>query len=372
MSASDEGTTSPDGHHHHHHHAAPAAALPPGLAPGDFWVACGHHLCDRDEQGRILGTPDLWRAFCARPELLPPEEACAAERALHAALLADPLRDVAPAAVAALADADARENFSVFLRFRDRVAAQPTLEAAWLALYREGVAGVPPVFLQMLTHLVVRAAMEGIGDPFQLRAAELLFRPQRVGIHQGALLLADEEVVAMRAAGGDYGALGQLLVEAGAPPRQVELDVLSTENGHLYPGRSDAHDFALDIAEGRPGQHALARALERVCAHLLGETVSIRPVPVIEDRHWSWHVGLDAEATSIANDLWQGREVAQARLARIVWLGVLEFAEASRVLPQVAGKPVYLVLAMDAAQRLRLKPQNLLAGLPLRARETAA
>ncbi|MFC7553574.1 DUF6352 family protein [Pseudoroseomonas wenyumeiae] len=93
---------------------------------------------------------------------------------------------------------------------------------------------------------------------------------------------------------------------------------------------------------------------------------------MIEDQNWSWHVGLDTEATAIANDLWHGREVAQARLARILWLGVLEFEEQSRVLPRAAGKPVYLALAMDNAQRLRLKPQNLLAGLPLLAVEEAS
>jgi len=341
-------------------------------APGDFWVASGHHLCDRDEDGRIHATPDLWRAFCARPELVPPAEACGEERALHAAMVADPLRAVPDAEVSALADADARENWSVFLRFRDRVAAAPNLEAAWAALYREDVAGVPPVFLQMLTHLVMRSAMEGVGDPFALRAAECLFRPQRAGIHQGATLLADEEVLEMRSASGDFGPLGQLLVEAGARPREVEMDVLTAENAPGYFARSDAHDLALDIAEGRDGQHGLARAIERFCAHVLGETVTIRPAPVIDDRNWTWHVGLDTEATSIANDLWHGKGVAQERLARILWLGVLDFAEASRVLPRVAGKPVYLAIAMDAAGRVRLKPQNLLAGLPLRAREDAA
>ncbi len=351
---------------HRHDHA------PAGLAPGDFWVASGHHLCDRDEAGRIVATPDLWRAFCARPELVPPEEACDAERALHAALLDDPVRRVPDAEIARLADADARENWRVFLGFRDRVAAQPTLEAAWLALFRDGVKGIPPIFLQMLTHLVARAAMEGVGDPFTLRAAECLFRPQRAGIHQGATLLADEEVVDMRAADGSFGALGQLLVEAGSPPREVELDVLSEDNGHLYRGRSDAHDFALDIAEDRPGQHGLARALERFIGHVIGEVVTIRPVPVIEDRNWTWHVGLDAEATAIANDLWHGKKVKQERLARILWLGVLEFAEASRVLPRVAGRPVYLALAMDPAQKVRMKPQNLVAGLPLQPREAAA
>jgi hypothetical protein len=349
-----------------------SGSLPAGLAPGDFWVAAGHHLCDRDAEGRIQATADLWRAFCARPELVPPEEACAAERALHASLLAEPLRAVPEAEIAGLADADARENFRVFLGFRDRVLAEPSLEAAWLALFRQGVQGVPPIFLQMLTHLVARAALEGVGDPFTLRAAELLFRPQRAAIHQGALLLADEEVLETRAADGGFGTIGQLLVEAGAPPREVEIDVLSEANGHLYAGRSDAHDFALDIAENRPGQHGLARALEHFIGHVIGERVTIRPVPVIEDQNWTWHVGLDAEATGIANDLWQGRKVKQARLARILWLGVLDFAEASRVLPRVAGKPVYLALAMDAAQKLRMKPQNLVAGLPLKAREDAA
>jgi hypothetical protein len=64
--------------------------------------------------------------------------------------------------------------------------------------------------------------------------------------------------------------------------------------------------------------------------------------------------------------------VKQERLARILWLGVLDFAETSRVLPKVAGKPVYLAVAMDAAQKVRLKPQNLVAGLPLKARGEAA
>ncbi|MFL1463593.1 DUF6352 family protein [Roseococcus sp. DSY-14] len=339
------------------------------LSPGDFWVASGHHLCDWDEEGRLRATPDLWRAFLARPELLPPPEACDAERRLHGALLADPL---AKLDAAGLADPDAVENWALFLSFRDKVMAQPTLEAAWLALYRGGVQGVPPLFLQMLTHLVARAAMEGEGDAFALRAAELFFRTQRAAVTQGATLLADEEVVDARHADGDLGALGRLLSEAGAPPREVELDVLNEAGAPGYFARSDAHDLALDIAEDRPGQHGLARALERFIRHVTGEAVSIRPVPVIEDANWTWHVGLDAEATRIANALWDGRKVKQADLARILWLGVLEFADPTRVLPRAKGRPVYLALAMDAAQRVRMKPQNLPLNLPLTEREKAA
>lgn len=332
------------------------------LLPGDFWIASGHQLCDRDDAGRLLATPDLWRAFLARPELVPPEEACAAERALHAALLDDPLRAADPMG---LADADAVENWQVFLAFRHRVRAQPTLEEAWSALYREGVSGIAPIFLQMLTQLVVRAALEGVTDAHILRAAETLFRPQRVAITQGALLLADQEVVEARAADGDLGPLGRLLTEAGATPREVELDVISEHNAHGYFTRSDAHDMALDIAEGRDGQAALARALECFIAHVMGERVRIRATPVIEDRNWTWHVGLDAEASRIANALWHGKTVKQAELARILWLGVLEFEDSSRVQARAKGKPVYLALAMDQAQVMRMKPQNLLTGLPL-------
>ncbi|MBX9698838.1 MAG: hypothetical protein K2X74_05345, partial [Acetobacteraceae bacterium] len=177
--------------------------------------------------------------------------------------------------------------------------------------------------------------------------------------------LADEEVLEGLAASADLGPLGRLLTEAGAPPRDIELEVLGEANLAAYRPRSDAHDLALDIAEGRPGQHGIARALERFIGHVIGEAVTIRSVPVIEDRHWSWHVGLDVEATAIANDLWHGKAVAQERLARILWLGVLEFADPTRVLPRLRGRPVNLALAMDAARRVRLKPQNLATGLPL-------
>lgn len=333
----------------------------------DFWLACGHHLCDQAEDGRVVATPDLWRAFLARPELLPPEEACPAERALYAMLREEPLRAADPSR---LADADARENWGHFLAFRDRVAVHPTLEAAWIALYRDGVAGIPPIFLQMLTQLVTRAALDTTTDAFTIRAAELFFRPQRVAITQGAMLLADEEIVATRSADAGFGALGRLIVEAGATPREVELDVLSEDNAALYAERSDAHDFALDIAENRPGQHGLARALEAFIGHVFSETVTITPIPTIRD--WTWHVGLDAEATGIANDLYRGKQVKQARLARILWLGAMAFADPSRVLPRVAGEKVTLALAMDPANMLRVKPQNLVTGLPLIAREDAA
>ena len=66
----------------------------------EFWVSSGHHLTRRTEGGGLGATDELILAYLARPELIPPEEACAAERKLHADLLAEPRRAVAPEALA--------------------------------------------------------------------------------------------------------------------------------------------------------------------------------------------------------------------------------------------------------------------------------
>jgi len=76
----------------------------------DFWLSCGHHLLDRDAGGGLVVTDEFLKVYLARPELAPPPEACAVERTLHAALLAEPRRPVAATDIAAIADADAREN----------------------------------------------------------------------------------------------------------------------------------------------------------------------------------------------------------------------------------------------------------------------
>ena len=111
----------------------------------EFWVASGHHLTRRADHGGLLATPELIMAYLARPELMPPADACDAERALHASLMADPLRPVASAEIAALADADARENWSFMMNFRDRLMAAPSLEAVYVALARKGAGDLPPI-----------------------------------------------------------------------------------------------------------------------------------------------------------------------------------------------------------------------------------
>src|SRR5258708_39706215 len=105
----------------------------------DFWLSCGHLLTDRDAGGGLLVTDDWLKAYLARPELKPPPEACAAERRLYAALFEQPRRPVAADDIAAIADADARQNWAAMIAFRDYLLQHRTVEGAYLDLIRHGV-----------------------------------------------------------------------------------------------------------------------------------------------------------------------------------------------------------------------------------------
>ena len=103
----------------------------------EFWVASGHHLTRLDGRGRMIVTDELLLAWLARPEVLPPTEACAAERTLHAKLIAAPRAKIAPAEIAAVADPDARENWSFLLSLRERLISAGTVEEGYRAVVRE-------------------------------------------------------------------------------------------------------------------------------------------------------------------------------------------------------------------------------------------
>jgi len=68
----------------------------------DFWLSSGHHLLDRNDDGCVMVTDEFLKAYLARPEMIPPPEACIAEQTLHAALLSNPREPVAPAQIAAI------------------------------------------------------------------------------------------------------------------------------------------------------------------------------------------------------------------------------------------------------------------------------
>jgi len=330
----------------------------------EFWVASGHHLTRRADHGGLVATPELIMAYLARPELMPPADACEAERNLHAGLLADPLRPVSKADISALADADARENWTFMMNFRDRLIAAPSLEAVYVSLARNGAADLPPIFLSQLCHLILRNALEGCDDPYTLRAAELFYRSQQATFHDGALLLADAEVIEAQQ-NAQHDMHSSPLTAMLAPKAFGEMDVMDDENAWTYWSRSDAHAMVMNIGGNPKARAGLCRVIERWVAHLLGVAVRVETVASIEDRDWRWFIGLNSEGTRIGNALWNGAALDSNAAERIVALMRLNIEDTRRVDERVGTRPVYLILAIGADRVVRLKPQNLVAGLPL-------
>ena len=330
----------------------------------DFWTSSGYHLLRRNGERRLVVTDDNLRYYFSRPELALVAESCAAERALHERLLADPRAAVGEADLARLEDADARDNYAVMLRFRDQLVAAPTLEAFYDGLFRRDVA-VPPDFVHHTVQVILRGVLEGVDDGLEARAGEIFFREQAVTIEKGAVMFADRETVQAHAASAGLGDVGRLLRELQAPLRSAELDVLDRGSAAEYFSRDERHDLALQMNPGGEASRAYARVLERWIAHFRGVETHIEPVREIPDDEWLWHVGLDAEATAMLNDLYNGREVDEDRMKRIVGLFRVEFRDPGDTLAELAGAPVFLGLAMTPQSTLRMKPQNLLMNLPL-------
>ena len=327
----------------------------------DFWISSGHHLLDRDAGGGLLLTDDFLKLYLARPELIPPPEACAVERTLHAALLADPRLPVSASDIAAIADADARENWQMLIAFRDRLLRHKTLEAAYAALARQGFGKVPPLFINQLVHVILRNALDGVTDPQVLRAGELFFRPQRVTLHEGSLIAADEEVI-----GGANPSSVSPLVSMLGIPAEAAIDIITESNAESYWERSDQFDVALDLTAGRPGLAAFAEAMRLWIAHIHGIEVTIEPLKELRDVNLVWYAGLDSDATGIGDRLWNGEEIDEATLSRVVGLFRLTFDDPGIVIDKVKGEPVYLILAMTPDKVIRVKPQNLVTGLPIK------
>jgi uncharacterized protein DUF6352 len=332
----------------------------------DFWIASGHHLVDRDAGGGLVATDEFVKAYLARPELAPPPEACAAERALHATLLAEPRRSVGTDEIAAIADPDARENWQVMLSFRDHLLRQRTIEAAYLDIVRRGLK-VPHLFINQLVHVILRNALDDCRDPYVLRAAELFFRPQHMTLHEGSLIAADEETIA-----GKNDTPVSPLVSMLGIPAEAAIDVMNDDNAAHYFEHSDQFHVALDLTGGRRGVEALARVIERWVEHLLAVQTTVEPLTEMRDANFSWYVGLDAEATRIGDALWNGEELSETAQSRVVGLFRLTFRDPDVAVDKVKGEPVYLILAMDQDKILRLKPQNLVTGLPIKHLEAVA
>jgi hypothetical protein len=231
-----------------------------------------------------------------------------------------------------------------------------------MSLTREGWKGVPPLFMLQIAHVILRNALDACDDPFVVRAAECFYRSQRVTVQDGTILLADSDIVELHEEERHASPLLHMLGEAAAK----KLDILKPANAEGYWQRSDAFDMVLDLGGQPSGRAAMARALAIWIEHLHGVTVEVDALERIEDADWRWFVGLDSDATRIGNLMWEGKPVPEALMARVVGLFRLRFNDETRLVDKARGKPVYLIMAMTEDQHLRLKPHNLVDGLPLK------
>jgi hypothetical protein len=151
----------------------------------------------------------------------------------------------------------------------------------------------------------------------------------------------------------------------------AEIDILSEENADSYWRRSDQFDLALDFTGGTRGPAALAAAMTRWISHFLGVDVAIEPLTALRDATLSWYVGLDAEATRMGDRIWHGEALDDRTASRMLALFRLTFPDRGLLIDAAGREPVYLILAMTSDQLVRMKPQNLLAGLPIKHLEAA-
>ena len=265
-----------------------------------FWVSSGHHLLDHDSAGYLLSTPDYWRVYLARPEIVPPSDACLIERSIYDRLRRDPSAGVPADEIKHIADRDARENWRYFLSLRDHIAAYPTIEAAYLAFAEGKAPALPPLFVNQMVHVILRNALDGEGDPYTLRAAETFFRAQRLTMRDGVMLLADEEQIDHGVPVVDHASpLTGIFEEA----RAKDLEVLAPATVATYHRRSDAFDLVMDFRHGEAARTGFARVIELWLAHLLGLEVKVASIERL-DESWRWFVGLDEQGTKIGNALW--------------------------------------------------------------------
>lgn len=334
--------------------------------PLPLWPDTGFEHLERTSEGRLRITDRYLASWLERPELAPVPASCAAERALHAAFREDPRLPITPVTLLRLRDRDVRENWELFVRFRDHLLAHGTVEEAYLALFTEDGPRLPQLFADELARLVACAVLaeDPHADAFRLRAAELLFRPQQVAIVDGAVLLADVEAVRRRSElqGAAAGFSLARLARSGGP----DLPVLRPHNAARYLAETGSYGFVLDLSFGGEGLDAFCRVLEGWVRHFFSIEVEIQPLARVRDERWRWHIGLDAESSALLDDLYRGAEVGEERLSRLLALMRLDFRDPSVVIGEMRGRPVYLGLAMDGSGRLRAMPQNLLVNLPVR------
>lgn len=293
---------------------------------------------------KVLEHIDIFlRDLLASPQLALVAESCASEVNLHKALQASPLQKISDTELATIADPDARENYAFYLRLQTELLAAGSLEAYYLQLIRSAAVTVPQDVMDALVENITLRMMDATTNPtvdkniaVQYAAAEWLYKRQAVHLEDGRVM---HDV-----------------------PRDSVTEPLDLSHGMA---NELSHGLIFRLSNANSGLKALSQVLEKWVAHMLQVEVTIKHVAKVDDPAWRWHIGLEATSTGVLNDLYLGKDVSEERLKSLISLFKLEFKNASHVQADMAGKPVYLGLAMDANGRVKIKPQNLLLNLPI-------
>jgi len=332
----------------------------------NYWPNSAYKTLAVSLDRQLLVTDDFLRMYLQRPELSLVSESCTKEQSLHQRLTENPRAEVAEGEIAAMADKDIQENYRVWLRYRARILAASSLESFYMSLFKGEGVDVPPLFVSQLAQIFVRHILGEDVHPLEARMGELFFRTQKITvIEDGIVMGADDETVVRNAQAGDTGNIMDLLKGKSMTMRSADLDVLYEENADEYWARNADFDFAVQLNFGHEPINHFCHVVEKWIKHFLGASVRITPMQQITDPKWSWHVGLDASATEILNKLYNKDLVEADEFEKIICLFRLDFIDEAAVAKAQAGKPVYLAIAMNEQQQLKLKPQNLLFNLPL-------
>ena len=322
----------------------------------DFWINSGWHLLkDRGSIG-LIPNEDYMKAYFLRPELELVKESCQAEKELRSKLIENPFYIVKDDELLSMKDKDAIENYKAVLSFRDFLSQSINLEEAYLKIANGEKFFFPPMFLDQIVQIILKEILKSEEDPMILRVAEIFFRTQNVTLDDGKIMIADSSTVQTLYDQQNINRSDNMV-------KEVQLDILTSETKEIYWERSDNFDTSVDIAYTQPALDSLARVLEKWVMHFLGVKLEIKPMVKIEDKNWSWHIGLDSESTEILNALYNGSTLSEEKLKQILCLFKIEpnksFAK------NMKNKPIYLALSMSPRNIITFKPQNLLVNLPL-------
>ncbi len=332
----------------------------------NYWPRSTYKTLQVGPDNQLLVTDDFLRTYLLRPELNLVAESCDIERALHQRLTENPRATIADAEIAKMADSDIQVNYQVWLRYRAKLLAAHSLESFYMSLFKGEGVDVPPLFISQLAQIFVRHILGDEANPLDARVGELFFRTQKISVQdEGVVMAADDELVSRNAQAGETGNIMDLLKGKSMTMRSIDLDVLYEENAEMYWTKDEDHDFAIQLNFGQAPINHFCRVLEKWIEHFLGVKVRITPMQQITDPKWSWHVGLDASATHILNQLYNKEQLDSGDLEKIICLFRLDFIDEAAVAGAQAGKPVYMGIAMNDEKQLKLKPQNILFNLPL-------